>query len=101
MYFANYFRYTAADFALPKGVEVTSIHTESNGKKNNLITSMEPFTIEHHKATANLKGASLKYTRLNHANFQYTIKIKNVDGEKEKVMVRIWIGPLKRRNDIR
>ena len=56
---------------------------------------MEPFSIEHDR------GSTVKYRRVNHADFKYKIKIQNLKGEKDNVMVRIWLGLLARKDDIR
>ena len=91
-------RYTAADFKLLQGVEILRISTESNGEVNRLATTTEKKTIVHDQE------AKVTYNRMTHEDFEYKILIRNNRGykaRKKKIIVRLWLGLLKRKNDIR
>ena len=93
-----YLRYTAADFQLLQGVEILRISTESNGEVNRLGTKTERKTIVHDQE------AKVTYNRMTHEDFEYKILIRNNRGykaRKKKIIVRLWLGLLKRKNDIR
>ena len=92
-----------SDFLLHDGVEVVSVTTVVNKNlaktkkdiRNMLITYMELKEIKHDK------GSPITYNRLNHLDFKYEIQLRNKNKLKKKVFVRIWLGFLTNKTDLR
>ena len=89
-------KYVLEDFSLQNDVEVESIKTvmdkgqlsTNEDIENVLVTVNEESTVRHHE------GNEIQYTRINHLEFKYQLKIKNPQKITKKVILRIWLGPV-------
>ena len=63
--------------------------------RNLLITHWEQKKIQHDQVS------SIVYNRLNHLDFKYEILVRNKHKVKRKVFVRIWLGVLRDKADMR
>ena len=90
-------RYQESDFSLTNGVELESIRTivdneaarTSRNLANILITYAETANIAHGTRSR------ITYNRINHIRYRYQLTISNTRNARSKVMVRIWLGPLR------
>ena len=91
------------DFQLSNGVEVVGVHTvldknilsTNEDIKDVLITHWETVEINHDHLTP------IRYRRIGHKNFKYQIHIRNSRRVEKNVFIRLWLGILKTKNDIR
>ena len=92
--------YTVDSFILDESLEVKSVKTvldataskSGENLENVLITYMEKYKIVYNLT-------HIIYQRLNHINYHYEIKIRNPKKTKTKVLIRLWLGPLKNEVD--
>ena len=92
-----------SDFVLANGVVLESINTvvdnEAAGTRRDLtdilITYEETANIYHSTSSR------ITYNRLNHIRFKYQMRIQNSRRAQSKVMVRIWLGPLRNQADMK
>ena len=63
--------------------------------RNLLITHWEQKKLQHDQIS------SIVYNRLNHLDFKYEIQVRNKNKVKGKVFVRIWLGILRDKTDLR
>ena len=96
-------RYRLEDFTLSSGIEVVSVNTEMERSilstnteiKDVLITHWETVVVNHDEDTP------IRYRRHSHEDFKYQIQIRNTRRARRKVTIRLWLGILRNRNDIR
>lgn len=86
--------YSQSDLSLTGGVEVVSVQTAMSGVNFNHPGDIHNFLITHSEKVNIKHGgfSQITYERINHLPFKFLIGIKNPEGSKKKVIVRIWLG---------